>query len=60
MPCLEIDGKVLYESLITADFLDEVYRDTRVLYSKDPFQKSQDRIMVELFTKVEIIIQLYQ
>jgi len=52
VPCLEIDGKVLYESLITADFLDEVYRDTRVLYSKDPFQKSQDRIMVELFTKV--------
>jgi len=52
VPSLEFDGKVLYESLITADYLDEAYGDSRSLNSKDPFQKAQDRIMIELFVKV--------
>merc|ERR1712071_551215 len=32
--------------------LDEAYGDSRSLNSKDPFQKAQDRIMIELFVKV--------
>jgi len=52
VPCLEFDGKLVYESLITADYLDEVYQDSGLMNSEDPFQKSQDRIMIELFNKV--------
>jgi len=52
VPCLEFDGKVIYESLITADYLDEAYGTSDSLNSQDPFQKAQDRLMIELFSKV--------
>lgn len=52
VPCLEFDGKLVFESLITADYLDEAYPKPCLLNSEDPFQKSQDRIMIELFNKI--------
>ncbi|CAL8102293.1 unnamed protein product [Orchesella dallaii] len=52
VPILETnDGKVLYESLIISDYLDEVYAQ-RPLNSKDPYTKALDRILVERFSGV--------
>ena len=55
MPILELDDKLVYESLITADYLDELYPGARLLNSSDPFKKAQDRIFMELFQQVNLI-----
>jgi glutathione S-transferase len=53
VPILEFDdGKIIYESLITADYLDETYSGSRSLNNPDPFKKAQDRMFVELFNPV--------
>ena len=55
VPILELDDKLVYESLITADYLDELYPGARLLNSSDPFKKAQDRIFMELFQQVNLI-----
>ncbi|XP_026462572.1 pyrimidodiazepine synthase-like [Ctenocephalides felis] len=51
VPALELpNGKVLYESLIIADYLDEEYS-KRPLQDKDPLKKALDRIVVERFNE---------
>lgn len=58
VPTIELsDGRILYESLIVADYLDEAYPG-RGLNPKDPFQKAADRIFIENFGKVTTIIFL--
>ena len=52
VPCLEMDGKLIFESLITCDYLDEVYPSPHLLNSTDPYRKAQDRILIELFNAV--------
>lgn len=52
VPILEFDGKLVYESLITAEYLEEAYPATCPLNSSDPYQRARDRIYVELFGKV--------
>ncbi|XP_021964953.1 pyrimidodiazepine synthase [Folsomia candida] len=47
----EPDGKILYESLIVSDYLDEVYPN-RPLHAKCPYQKALDKLMIEEFNKV--------
>ena len=57
VPILEFDGgKIVYESLVTADYLDEVYTDSRSLNNPDPFKKAHDRMYVELFNAVSCSI----
>jgi len=52
VPTLELnDGRILYESLIVADYLDEAYPGVK-LTSQDPFQKAEDRILIENFGQV--------
>ncbi|KAJ8302756.1 hypothetical protein KUTeg_019152 [Tegillarca granosa] len=51
VPVLEKDGKVVYESSITCDYLDEVYPNNKLLPT-DPYQRALDKIIVELFSKV--------
>ncbi|KAG7272459.1 hypothetical protein CRUP_031386 [Coryphaenoides rupestris] len=52
VPTLETaDGKVIYESPITCDYLDEVYADNKLLPS-DAFEKAQQKMMLEHFSKV--------
>lgn len=41
------DGRVLYESTICCDYLEELYPDKAQLYPNDPFQKSKQRMLVE-------------
>jgi len=49
VPTLELeDGNLIYESLVTCDYLDEVYPN-RPLNSSDPLKKAQDRMLIELF-----------
>ena len=51
VPCLQFDdGRVLPESLIIADYLDEVYPNK--LSPSDPFKRAQHRVLVEMFSKV--------
>ncbi|KAK7082556.1 Glutathione S-transferase omega-1 [Halocaridina rubra] len=51
VPTLELDGKLMYESLVTCDYLDEVYPEPP-LYPRDPWQKGRERCLIELFGKV--------
>jgi glutathione S-transferase len=53
VPTIEFsDGKVLYESLVVSDFLDETHNNSRSLNASDPFQRALDRIWIEEFSKV--------
>jgi len=49
VPIIEFDAdnKILTESLIIADYLDEVYSYKGRLAPEDPYQKAQDRLFVE-------------
>ncbi|XP_068230811.1 pyrimidodiazepine synthase-like [Palaemon carinicauda] len=51
VPTLELDGKLMFESLVSCDYLDEAYPENP-LHKKDPWDKGQDRIFMELFSKV--------
>jgi glutathione S-transferase len=52
VPTIELpDGRTLYESLIVAEYLDEVYTN-RPLQSKDPYQRALDKIWIEEYNKV--------
>ncbi|KAL8593225.1 hypothetical protein ACOMHN_009880 [Nucella lapillus] len=50
VPVLEKDDKILFESLITCDYLDDVYADNR-LTPADPYQKARDSMLVDYFAK---------
>ncbi|KAG5266514.1 hypothetical protein AALO_G00232950 [Alosa alosa] len=52
VPTLEtVNGQVIYESPITCEYLDEVYAEKKLLPS-DPFEKAQQKILLEHFSKV--------
>lgn len=52
VPTLETaGGQVIYESPITCEYLDEAYPDNKLLPS-DPFEKAQQKMMLEHFSKV--------
>eukprot|EP00092_Neocalanus_flemingeri_P084322 GFUD01105925.1.p1 GENE.GFUD01105925.1~~GFUD01105925.1.p1 ORF type:complete len:180 (-),score=44.20 GFUD01105925.1:29-568(-) len=46
-------GQIIYESLITCDYVDEAYPG-RPLHSTDSATKARDRMLVELFKRVEM------
>ncbi|CAG2119884.1 unnamed protein product, partial [Medioppia subpectinata] len=48
VPCIEFgaDNKVLYESLIVCQYLDEAYPDVRPLQPRDPYQRATDRQII--------------
>ncbi|XP_038070040.1 glutathione S-transferase omega-1-like [Patiria miniata] len=49
VPIFEHNGKVISESNIICDFLDEVYPDPP-LYPKDPYDKAKDKMFMEAFS----------
>jgi glutathione S-transferase len=56
VPTLELDdGRILAESLIVADYLDEVGDKSKMLHPKDSFQKAKDRLLVERFNLVRLV-----
>jgi glutathione S-transferase len=45
VPLLRVDGKVLFESAVIVEFLDEIFPPS--LHPVDPFQKAQNRAWIE-------------
>lgn len=60
MPALEIaDGVSIYESLVTVEYLDDVYPQ-RPLLPKDPLLKAKDKILIEAMGPVSLPLQPYR
>eukprot|EP00079_Xenopus_tropicalis_P037432 XP_017951203.1 PREDICTED: glutathione S-transferase omega-1-like [Xenopus tropicalis] len=56
VPAIETsEGQLIYESLIVCDYLDEVSPGKK-LTPEDPFQKAQQRMLLEHFFKVENLV----
>ncbi|XP_045614616.1 pyrimidodiazepine synthase isoform X1 [Procambarus clarkii] len=51
VPILEQNGRCIYESLITCDYLDEVYPEPP-LYPADPLKKAEDRMFIERISQI--------
>ncbi|XP_072164681.1 glutathione S-transferase omega-1-like [Diadema setosum] len=49
VPVMEYKGKVIPESLVICDLLDELFPD-KPLWSKDPYQKAMNRLAMEKFS----------
>ncbi|KAK7112179.1 glutathione S-transferase omega-1-like [Littorina saxatilis] len=48
VPVLEQDGRIVYESLVVADYLDSVHPDPRVTPA-DPYCKARDAMLIEYY-----------
>nr|KAG5702776.1 hypothetical protein BaRGS_003650 [Batillaria attramentaria] len=48
VPVVEKDDKIVYESLIVADYLDNVYPDNR-LVPADPYRKARDAMLIDYY-----------
>ncbi|XP_063818077.1 glutathione S-transferase omega-1-like [Pseudophryne corroboree] len=56
VPCLETsDGKILYESAIVCDYLDEAFPGVK-LTPKDPYIKAQEKILLEYFSTIHSVL----
>ncbi|XP_048781317.1 glutathione S-transferase omega-1 [Ostrea edulis] len=53
VPVLEQDDKIVYESLICSDYLDQTYPGNK-LTPDDPYRLAQDKILVEHFDKLTV------
>ncbi|EJU00546.1 glutathione S-transferase C-terminal-like protein [Dacryopinax primogenitus] len=51
VPAITYRGKPLHESLVICDFLEEAYPDTPSLYPKDPYDRAQVRLAIDLVGK---------
>ena len=51
VPILEKDGRVVYESSVCNDYLDEIYPEPKLTPS-DPYEKAEDKMLSETFAKV--------
>ncbi|RXG61599.1 Pyrimidodiazepine synthase [Armadillidium vulgare] len=48
VPTLQLNDKIMFESMVTCDYLDETYPDPP-LYPKDPWAKGWDKCLIEVF-----------
>ena len=56
VPVLEQDDKILYESLVTCDYLEDVYPNNR-LTPTDSYRKARDAMLVDFYgNKVRITV----
>ena len=51
VPVLLHDGNTIFESLITCEYVDEVFPGAKI-HSEEASERARDRMMVELFNKV--------
>ncbi len=52
VPLVEYNGNLLWESLICADYIDELFPDTTPLHPKDSHTKNRHRILADSIPKV--------
>ena len=57
VPILEQNGHVIYESTATCEWLDDVFPHCR-LTPGDPYVTAKDRMLLEYFSKVTLILVL--
>ena len=60
VPVLEQDDKLLYESLVVCDYLEDVYPNNR-LTPTDPYRKARDAMLVDFYgnkvrTKLQALV----
>lgn len=48
VPVLEKDGKIIYESVIVCEYLDDIYPQNR-LTPPDPYRKARDAILLDYY-----------
>ena len=58
VPLLEKDDKIVYESTVCDEYLDDIYPQKSLMPS-DPYQKARDRILMEVFSKVHHTITVF-
>ncbi|KZO91656.1 glutathione-S-transferase [Calocera viscosa TUFC12733] len=51
VPAIKYRGKHLHESLVICDFLEEAYPETPSLYPKDPYDRAQARLAIDVVSK---------
>ncbi|XP_061181294.1 glutathione S-transferase omega-1-like [Saccostrea echinata] len=51
VPVLEQDDKIVYESLICCDYLDQVYPQNK-LTPEDPYRQARDKMLIEHFSQL--------
>lgn len=49
VPVLEQDDKIVYESLIASQYLEDIYPDKNPLSPKDPYLRAKDAILLDFF-----------
>jgi len=47
VPSIEYGGKIIYESLVCVDYLDETFTSGKQLLPKDPYERAKQRMLVE-------------
>uniref|UniRef100_A0A914XJB9 Glutathione-dependent dehydroascorbate reductase n=1 Tax=Plectus sambesii TaxID=2011161 RepID=A0A914XJB9_9BILA len=52
VPMIEHDGKVVFESLVVNEYLDELFPETAILPT-DPYERAQQKILVERLSSVQ-------
>nr|UOU03285.1 glutathione S-transferase omega 2 [Brachionus rubens] len=56
IPCLQFDdGKIVYESIISCEYLDAAYGDKK-LVSSDPYTKARQQMLVDNFQRVVALL----
>ena len=58
VPTLEQDGKLVQESLVTSEYLDEIYPDTAPMFPTDPYLKAKDKLFIQNFGNVSWCIHI--
>jgi glutathione S-transferase len=47
VPAIEHDGKIIYESLVCVEYLDEVFNSGKKILPNDPFEVAKHRMLIE-------------
>nr|QUF59394.1 glutathione S-transferase GSTO2 [Brachionus angularis] len=56
IPCVQFDdGKIVYESIISSEYLDSIYPDNKLI-SNDPYTKARQSMLVDNFQRVVALL----